>query len=134
MRPTPPRQVKTGERGTATVEFALILPLLLLVLLALVQTAIFVRDRLLVESATHAAVRAAAVQLEETAVREAVQAAAPGLDPAALGVVVERGGTRGDPVKVSVSYPALVRVPMIAWLLPSGITMHAEATARQEFG
>jgi hypothetical protein len=43
----PPRE---PDEGTAVVEFALVLPLLLVVGLALVQTGLLVRDRLLVES------------------------------------------------------------------------------------
>ena len=40
--------------GSAAVEFALVLPLVLVVALALVQVGLLVRDRLLVESAARA--------------------------------------------------------------------------------
>ena len=43
-----------SQRGTAAVEFALVLPLVLVVALALVQTGLLVRDRLLVEAAARA--------------------------------------------------------------------------------
>ena len=46
-----------SERGTAAVEFALVLPLVLVVALALVQTGLLVRDRLLVEAAARAGAR-----------------------------------------------------------------------------
>jgi hypothetical protein len=39
-----------GSVGSATVEFALVLPLVLVVVLALVQVGLLVRDRLLVEA------------------------------------------------------------------------------------
>jgi Flp pilus assembly protein TadG len=45
------------DAGTAAVEFALVLPLLLVVSLALVQVGLLVRDRLLVEEATRAEAR-----------------------------------------------------------------------------
>jgi Flp pilus assembly protein TadG len=54
--PAPP-DAHRSERGTAAVEFALVLPLVLVVALALVQTGLLVRDRLLVEAAARAGAR-----------------------------------------------------------------------------
>ena len=71
-----------GSVGSATVEFALVLPLVLVVVLALVQVGLLVRDRLLVEAAARAGARAAAVQDDPDAIASAALAAAPGLDPA----------------------------------------------------
>jgi Flp pilus assembly protein TadG len=53
---TPP-DTDRSERGTAAVEFALVLPLVLVVALAVVQTGLLVRDRLLVEAAARAGAR-----------------------------------------------------------------------------
>ena len=49
--PTPPDRSQTGS---AVVEFALVLPLVLVVALALVQVGLLVRDRLLIEGAARA--------------------------------------------------------------------------------
>ena len=62
---------RRSQRGTAAVEFALVLPLVLVVALALVQTGLLVRDRLLVETAARAGARAAAVQDDPSAIRTA---------------------------------------------------------------
>ena len=75
------------EHGTAAVEFALVLPLVLVVALALVQTGLLVRDRLLVEAAARAGARAAAVQDDPSAIRSAALAAAPSLDEGALELI-----------------------------------------------
>jgi hypothetical protein len=48
---------KAGERGTAAVEFALVLPLVLVLTLALVQVGLLARDRLIVEAAARAGTR-----------------------------------------------------------------------------
>jgi len=122
------------EVGTAAVEFALVLPLLLVITLALVQVGLLVRDRLLVESAARAGARAASLQDDAAAIRDAATAAAPSLDPAVLSLTVGRAGVRGDPVTVRVGYTAVVRVPLIDWLFESGVAMHAISTDRQEFG
>ena len=44
-----------------------------------------------------------------------------------------RAGARGEPVTVTLTYVAAVRVPFVAWLFPEGVSMQAEATDRQEF-
>ena len=131
---TRPDGVHPSTKGTAAVEFALVMPLLLLVALALVQTGLLVRDRLLLESAARAGARAAAVQDDDVGIRSAAVAAAPGLDPAALNLAVAREGVRGDPVTVSVSYTGRVRVPFVSWLFRRSLGMSTTATARQEFG
>ncbi|MGE5226950.1 MAG: TadE/TadG family type IV pilus assembly protein, partial [Planctomycetaceae bacterium] len=118
----------------AAVEFALVLPLVLVVVLGLVQVGLVARDRLLVEAAARAGARAAAVGPDEAAIADTAIAAAPGLDPALASVSVVRTGGRGDPVTVSVVYDDPVRVPLVGWLVGAGVTMTASATDRQEFG
>ena len=120
--------------GSAAVEFALVVPLVLLVILALVQVGVFARDRVLVEAAARAGARAAALADDPAAITSAAQAAAPGLDPGSLGVVTARSGVRGDPVTVSVTYVDPVRVPVVGWLVGGSVTLAADATLRQEFG
>ena len=128
------RTRREAEGGTAAVEFALVLPLLMVVALAVVQTGLLVRDRVLVEAAARAAARAAAVQDDATAIRTAALAAAPSLDDAAVGIDVERRGARGEPVTVSLRYSSSVRVPFVGWLFGPSVTMATSTTARQEFG
>jgi Flp pilus assembly protein TadG len=124
-----------GDRGTAVVEFALVLPLILMVALALVQVGLLARDRLLVESAARAGARVAAVEADEGAVRRAAAGAAPGLRSERMSVSVVRGGTRGDPVTVTVGYQDAIVVPFVGWLFPRGsVAMRTSTTARQEFG
>jgi len=130
---TPP-DIARSEGGTAAVEFALVLPLVLVVALALVQTGLLVRDRLLVESAARAGARAAAVQEDDSAIRSAALAAAPSLEESAVELAVTRAGVRGEPVTVAVRYLASVRVPFVDWLFGDSIGMTTSTTARQEFG
>jgi Flp pilus assembly protein TadG len=137
MRTRPDIRVSTPgsrDRGSATVEFALVLPLVLVVVLGLVQVGLVVRDRLLVESAARAGARAAAVQDDPAAIEQAAMAAAPGLDAARAQFGVVRTGSRGDAVTVHVVYDDPFRVPFVAWLLGPGVTLTADAAARQEFG
>src|SRR5262245_60876382 len=131
--PTPPERIGS-HRGSAAVEFALVLPLVMVVALALVQTGLLLRDRLLVEAAARAGARAAAVQDDAGAIRAAATAAAPSLDGGAVAVDVERVGVRGEPVTVTIRYVARVRVPFVEWLFGASVGLASSTTARQEFG
>ena len=122
-----------GERGSAVVEFALVLPLLLLVTLALVQVGVLARDRLIVEQAARAGAREAAVEGDPLAIKEVVVTAAGDLDPSSIQVTIEDGGARGEPVSVSVTYAVPVGLPLAGWLFPSSVDIHATAIMRREY-
>ena len=124
----------TSERGSAALEFALVLPLLLLLALALVQVGLLVRDQLVLVEAARAGAREAAVTDEEEEIHAAIDRAAATLTEEEIGSSVDRSGQRGDPVTVSLTYAAPVRVPFVGWLFPDQITLLARATMRQEFG
>jgi Flp pilus assembly protein TadG len=115
------------------VEFALVLPLLLVMSLALVQVGLLARDRLLVEAVARAGAREAAIQPDEAAIRAAALAAGPGLEPTRITVAVTRAGTVGDPVTVDVAYDEPMRVPFVEWLFGTSVTMRTKVTDRQEF-
>ncbi len=121
------------QSGTAAVEFALVLPLVLTIALALVQVGLLVRDRLLVAWAARAGARAAAIQADPGAVNDAVVGSVHGLDPSDITVSIARSGAQGDPVTVTVGYVSEVRVPLVSWLFGGSVSMESDATDRQEF-
>lgn len=114
-------------------EFALVLPLLLVMMLALVQVGLLARDRLLVEAVARAGAREAALQADEGAIREAALAAGPGLDASGVTIGVTREGSVGDAVTVEVGYAQPIRVPFVEWLFGDAVEFGTDATARQEF-
>lgn len=122
-----------GQRGSAAIEFALVLPLVLLLLLALLQIGVLAHDRLVLTQASRAGAREAAVQPSVDAVDDAVRAAAAGLDPERLRVDVSWSGTRGAPVTVSVAYEMPIASVLAGWLFPASVSLDAAATMRQEF-
>ena len=125
---------KRGERGTATAEFALVLPLILLMALALVQVGLLVKDQIVVAEAARAGARQAAVTVDDQEARDAAVAAAVSLDTDQLEVTVERDGGAGAAVKVTIVYHAPVDIPLVSWLFPAAVDVTGEATMRQEVG
>jgi Flp pilus assembly protein TadG len=123
-----------GERGSASVEFALVLPLLLVLLVAGVQVGVLARDELVLTHSARAGAREAAVEADEDRVRSAAIASAPGLDASALEISIERSGGLGDAVTVSVAYEAPISGLLAGWLFPDVVRLEADATMRQEFG
>jgi Flp pilus assembly protein TadG len=121
------------ERGSAVVEFALVLPVLLLLCLALMQIGLLARDQLLVVQAARAGSRQAVVDPEDATVRSAALEAAPGLDPTRVEVTVDRAGGLGQPVMVTVAYEERVAVPLAGLFFPSEVRLEASTAMRQEF-
>ena len=114
------------ERGQATVEFALILPLVVLMLLAVLQTALIVRDYVGVVHAAREAARAASVDRDP---RAAAAAARRVLARSTVSV-----GTRpavGGPIRVEVRYVSHTDLPMVGLLFPDP-ELHATAVMRTE--
>jgi Flp pilus assembly protein TadG len=122
------------ERGSAAVEFALLLPILLVLLVALVQVGVLARDTLVLVQASRAGAREAAVQGSDAAVRDAVRAAAVGLDAERLRINVAWAGARGSPTTVTIAYDARIASILAGWLLPETVELGASATMRREFG
>lgn len=123
-----------GERGSATLEFAMVLPLLLIVTLALVQVGLVVRDRLVLADAARAGAREAAVTDDAGRIRDAVDRAAAPLVIDRIEVKVSRESGRGSAVTVTLGYADPPSIPAVAWLFPAAIHLSSTTTMRQEFG
>lgn len=118
-------------RGQATVELALALPVLALLLVLLAQAGLVVRDQIMVTHATREAARRAAVDPAAAAPRQAALAAAR-LDPARLQVSVDRPSAPGGAVRVRLAYRAPTATPVIGPLLPD-ILLRGVASMRREY-
>lgn len=121
---TPPRH----DRGQATVELALTLPLLCALLLGVVQVAVLARDRLAVQLAAREAARAAAIGGRGDVTAVASRAAS---DAVALAPLHVRTTTRAGLVHVTVGYTDPTDVPLIGHLLPD-VRLEATVTMAQE--
>lgn len=130
MRRPRRRPTERGDRGQASVELALLLPVVVLLLLAVLQVGLLARDVVLVTHASREAARAAATDPEPGAARAAANASS-GLDPDRLDVTVSGRGAAGSRVRVEVTYQAQTGVPLIGALLGDR-TIRSTATMRVE--
>jgi Flp pilus assembly protein TadG len=116
----------TRDRGQATVEFALALPLVALLVLGIVQLVVIARDQLAVELAAREGARAAAVAADPGAAASVAANDAVGLDP--LHVAVSEGDGR---VTVTVRHRSATDVPLIG-LAIGEVEVSASVTMRRE--
>ncbi|MFN2389880.1 MAG: TadE/TadG family type IV pilus assembly protein [Actinomycetota bacterium] len=120
----------SGETGQATVELALLLPVLALLLATLVEVGMIAADQTRLWHAAGEAARIAIVDPDRTAALAAAQRG--GLVPIDMDIepaVPERGA--GRPLTVSLSYRPQGHVPLVGRLF-GGVRLHAEATMRIE--
>lgn len=123
-RQVPPEDLPLRrEHGQASVEFALVLPLVLLVLLGLLQVGVFILEKLQVTGAAREGAREAAVTADRDRIENAAERSAPGME---IRVEVTRGADRGDPAVVAVSAEP-TRLPVMGSIV-SNMKLESRAT------
>jgi len=111
-------RTRRGDHGQSTVEFALVLPLVVLVVLFIVQAGFVVRDQLLVSHAAREAARAAAVSdadRTDAALLAARQAGDLVTDRVSATVTLVDGDAS---VRVAISYRSVTDIAIIGSLVP----------------
>jgi Flp pilus assembly protein TadG len=121
-----------AERAQASVELALLLPVVVLLLLAALQVGLLARDVVLVTHAAREAARAAAVDADPAAASRAA-AGSSGLPAGRLQVSVTGRAEAGSRVTVTVTYRAPTDVPLVGALIGDR-TLTSSATMRVETG
>jgi Flp pilus assembly protein TadG len=117
-----------GDGGTAVVEFALVLPLVLVLLLGIVEVAVIARTELQLVYATREGAREAAASPDSSRAASAVRVAL-GSRAEHARISVSRPGTVGEPATVSVSLPYRVAAPIFGGFT---VTLTSKATMRVE--
>lgn len=124
------------ERGQTMVEFALVVPILCLVLFGVIQFGALYNDYVTLTDASRVGARKAAVSRHEAdpaaTAAAAARASASGLDPAKLGVNVDVGPSgweHGESVTVETTYP--YEIDLLGFVVASG-DLSSETTERVE--
>ena len=133
-RPGSKADRRRGERGLATVEAVLVVPLVLVpVLLAVVVFGRLAHTRLVLDAAVAAGARQAAVVGGDSAVvraRISTELSDGGLDPDRARVIVEPSvAAWGEPIRVRISIDEQAAIPFAGnWAVP----LDAEFVTRSE--
>lgn len=120
------RRNARSDRGQATVELALVLPLVFGLLVLVFQIALVARDEILVVHAARDAAREATVTRDPTRVAAAARRDLPGASVR----IIRRGGA-GEPVEVAITFVSRTDLPLIGALLPD-VSLHGDSVMRVE--
>ena len=123
---TNPSPTRPTHRGQATVELALLLPVVLALVLGVMQVGLVVRSQVQVTHAAREAARAVAVTSDPSQAADAA-ARAGGLDPSRLQVEVSGVVQRGGIVTVTVRYRAPTDVALVGPAV-NDVVLTAEAS------
>ncbi|RBY95674.1 pilus assembly protein [Blastococcus sp. TF02-8] len=119
------------ERGASAVEFAFIVPLLLLLLLGIAEFGRAFQVQATLSAAAREGVRTMALQDDRTAARAAVRQAAGSLDPAITDAQIAipavcAGRPVGSTVQLTITYP----MPFLTDLFGTGLTLTGRGVMR----
>ena len=128
------RRTRTrDETGQTMAEFAIVLPVLCVLLFGIIQLGIVFNNYVTLTDAVRAGARTAAVSRNDAdptgATTTAVRASAADLNQSNLGVTVTSGWTAGTPVTVTATYP--YSVSLLGWVVASG-NLISKTTERVE--
>ena len=122
------------ERGQTMVEFALVVPILCVILFGILQFGALYNDYVTLTDASRVGARKAAVSRHEAdpegAAEAAARSSAQGLDPGQLGVFVNATAwEHGESVTVEATYP--YEIDLLGFVVASG-ELSSETTERVE--
>lgn len=128
------RRYIENNRGQALVEFALAVPVLLLLAFGIMEFSLVIHQYMVVGGAAREGARSAALGGSDSAVTDAVKNSATGLDGAKITVMVVPTPERiqGEAVSVTVTYPATTVTPLIGAFFPDGYLIKGAAVMRVE--
>lgn len=112
---------RRGDRGAAAVEFALVLPVLILLLLGLVEFSRVYNIQISLSNAAREGARTMAIHNSQPTARTAAIAAAPSINPAVSAgqiAVSPSTCTPGATVAVTISYPVSLLTGFFGATLP----------------
>jgi Flp pilus assembly protein TadG len=138
MRATAERSERSAlprrQRGATLVEFALVLPLLVLLLFGIIEFGRILSAQVIVTYAAENGARYATLGATSTEVTNQVRASCPTLDPARITVgVTNAAGASGTAVSVAVTYSFQLDVQVLASIIHSStVNLHHTAVMRIE--
>jgi len=122
-----------NQKGQGLVEFALILPVLILILMAIIEFGFMFNSYLTLSNGVREAGRSAALGADDATVELRLREAASSLDGSQLAITVTPAHrSRGDQITVEATYTYQFLTPIISGIFGSGVTLESDIKVRME--
>lgn len=122
------------NKGQSTVEFVLLLPVLLLILMAIIEFGFMFNAYLSITHASREGARLGSIGGTDSEIVAEVKSNLPTLIPENIAVTITPAATRqhGQDVSVSVSYSYPAMMPLINAVIGDSVNLNAETAMRVE--
>jgi Flp pilus assembly protein TadG len=126
-------KIKSREEGQSLVEFALVIPIFLLLCLGTIQFGYILNNYLILSGVARDAARVGSVTNSDTKIKQTISNNNPTLEESQITITITPSETyrkRGDQLTVQLDYPIRMVLPMFEWMeghkLVSAVTMRVE--------
>jgi Flp pilus assembly protein TadG len=132
------RKILRNKKGQGLVEFALILPLLLLLLFGIVELGRVMGAGLMANHSARDGARYGSVGASDSEIISRIQTKTASTlydaeDPSKLSISIVRSGpTRGGDIKVTVSYPVTLYIPLVSNITGNPVVVQGTSVMRVE--
>ena len=124
-----------NQKGQSLVEFAIILPILLLLILGIAEFGIMLNSYLTIQNVAREGARFGITGGSDTEIIALIKATSPNLTAADMSITItpsEANRKSGDTMQVKVTYSYHVIVPIISSLVGNVIALNAQTSMRIE--
>lgn len=124
-----------NNKGQALVEFAIILPILLIILMGIIEFGMMMNSYLTIQNAAREGARLGIVGGTDIEINTLITKISPSLNTSDLNVSIspdEVSRNPGDTLDVNITYKYHMTVPIISAILGNEIDLHAVTSMRIE--
>lgn len=128
-------KILRDDKGQSLVEFAIILPILMLLVMGIIEFGMMLNSYLAIQNASREGARYGIIGTSNGDIQNLVASTSPSLNSSYLTVdITPNDGSRksGDTLTVKVSYEYHLTVPIISSLLGDSVTLTAQTSMRIE--
>lgn len=124
-----------NQKGQALIEFAIIMPILLMFVMGILQFGMMLNSYLTIENASREGARAGIIGSSDIEIRDLIIVTSPSLNPENLTVTItpdEASRKSGDTLTVNVTYSYKLIVPIISSFFNDGVVLRGQTSMRIE--